>query len=67
MTASDGNGEEATHTVTITVTDANDPPRFDDKVAEDATSITRSVPENTDAGQPVGDCRWLPRTTKTTP
>ena len=40
---------DATIEVTITVTDANDPPAFA------AGTVTRSIPENTPAGQPIGD------------
>ena len=55
ITASDTGGEDATHTVTITVTDvAAEPPRFDEEYGDGETSLTRSVAENTDAGQPVG-------------
>ena len=55
ITASDTGGEDATHTVTITVTDvAAEPPRFDEEYGDGGTSLTRSVAENTDAGQPVG-------------
>ena len=36
-------------TVTITVTDANDAPTFDDG------TVIRSFPENTPAGQPIGE------------
>ena len=55
VTASDDNNNEATHEVTITVIDANDPPVFSDVIPEGETSITRSVVENTVAGQPVGE------------
>ena len=55
VTASDDSGEEATHTVTITVTEANDPPAFDEEIPQDYTYISRSVAENSEAGQPVGD------------
>ena len=55
ITASDNDNNEATHEVTITVTDANDPPVFSDVIPEGETSITRSVVENTVAGQPVGE------------
>ena len=55
VTASDGKGEEATHDVTITVTEANDPPVFEYENGQVQTSTTRSVAENTEAGQPVGD------------
>ena len=51
----DGNTDttaDDTHTVTITVTDVFEAPRFDD---DDGTgTATRSVPENTVADQPVG-------------
>ena len=53
--ADDNKGEEATHDVTITVTEANDPPAFTDENDQSLTSITRSVAENTEAGQPVGE------------
>ena len=52
---SDGKGGEATHNVTITVTDANDPPVFTDEIPQGDSSLTREVAENTAAGQPVGD------------
>ena len=55
VTASDDNSNEAEHEVTITVTDANDPPAFTDEIPQGETSITRSVAENTTAGDPVGD------------
>ncbi len=55
VTASDDNGAESTHVVTITVTDANDPPVFTEEYPQDETSLTRSVAENTAAGEPVGD------------
>ena len=45
--ASDGTNTD-THAVTVTVTDVNEPPAF----AEETD--TRSVPENTAAGQPIG-------------
>ncbi len=55
VTASDDDGNEAEHVVTITVTDANDPPRFNDVIPQDQQSIARFVAENTVADQPVGD------------
>ena len=55
VTASDDDGNEAEHVVTITVTDANDPPEFNDEIPQGETGITRSVAENTAAGEPVGD------------
>ena len=55
VTASDDNGADATHQVTITVTEANDPPTFNDGIPQGQTSITRSVAESTASGQPVGD------------
>ena len=55
VTASDDDGNEAEHVVTITVTDANDPPEFSDEIPQGETGITRSVAENTAAGEPVGD------------
>ena len=54
VTASDDNSNDATHEVTITVTDANDSPEFTDDNGDSLTSITRSVAENTIAGEPVG-------------
>ena len=54
VTASDDNSNDATHEVTITVTDANDPPEFTDDNGDTQTSTTRSVAENTAAGEPVG-------------
>ena len=55
ITARDSGGEDDTHTVTITVTDEeHEPPRFDEEYGDGETSLTRSVAENTDAGQPVG-------------
>ena len=43
-----------THTVTITVTNVFEAPRFDDEIPQGETSITRSIPENTAVDQPVG-------------
>ena len=43
-----------THTVTITVTNVFEAPRFDDEIPVGETSITRSIPENTIADEPVG-------------
>ena len=50
VTASDGmaGSTDATITVTITVTDVNEPPEFDGLTA------TREVAENTVAGQNIG-------------
>ena len=48
-TADANEDADATITVTITVTDANDPPTFSTE------SETRSFPENTEAGQDIGD------------
>ena len=55
MTVSDDNGKESTHEVTITVTEANDPPGFDEEYPQGETSITREVAENTAADEPVGE------------
>ena len=55
VTASDPGGNEAEHDVTITVTDANDPPAFKDENGDVQTSTTREVAENTAAGEPVGE------------
>ena len=63
VSVSDGKDEEnsadeeidGTIEVTIMVTDANDPPEFSDEIPQDQTSTTRSVAENTEAGQLVGD------------
>ena len=55
VTASDPGGNEAEHDVTITVTDANDPPAFKDDQGDVLTSTTREVAENTAVDQPVGD------------
>ena len=55
--AADGSTDttaDDTHTVTITVTDANDKPVFEDENGDVETSTTRSVAENTAVGQPVG-------------
>ena len=54
VTASDPSDNEAEHEVTITVTDANDPPVFTEEYPQGETSLTRSVAENTAAGEPVG-------------
>ena len=43
-----------THQVTITVTNVVEPPTFDEEPAPGENSITRTVPENTPAGQPIG-------------
>ena len=53
VTASDGD-EEATHEVTITVTEANDSPVFNDENGDVQTSVSRSVAENTAPGESVG-------------
>ena len=55
VTATDSEGLEANHQVTITVTEANDKPVFNDVIPQDETSITREVAENTPAGQRVGE------------
>ena len=47
--ADDNNGGTATIDVTITVTDVDEPPEFDSATA------TREVPENTKAGENIGD------------
>ena len=47
--ADDNNGGNATIDVTITVTDVDEPPEFDSATA------TREVPENTEAGENIGD------------
>ena len=47
--ADDNNGGTAAIDVTITVTDVNEPPEFDSATA------TREVPENTEAGEAIGD------------
>ena len=51
VTADDGNGEIDTVMVTITVTDVNEAPVFDEEAEE---PVTREVPENTDAGEDIG-------------
>ena len=43
-----------THTVTITVTNVFEDPEFDEEIPQGQSSITRSVPENTAAGQNIG-------------
>ena len=54
VTASDGD-LDATHSVTITVTDdTTEPPTFDEEYPQGQSSLTREVAENTAAGQPVG-------------
>ena len=56
VTATDNGGETDTHNLTITVTDdTTEQPRFDEKYADGEASIARSVAENTEAGQAVGD------------
>ena len=47
--ADDNNSGTATIDVTITVTDVDEPPEFDSATA------TREVPENTEAGENIGD------------
>ena len=47
--ADDNNGGTATIDVTITVADVNEPPEFD------SATVTREVPENTEAGENIGD------------
>ena len=47
--ADDNNGGTATIDVTITVADVNEPPEFDSATA------AREVPENTEAGENIGD------------
>ena len=41
-------------TVTVTVTNVFEAPRFDDEIPQGESSITRSVPENTGANQSIG-------------
>ena len=41
-------------TVTITLTNVFERPEFEDEITVGETSITRSIPENTAADQPVG-------------
>ena len=43
-----------THTVTITVTNVFEAPRFDEEYPQGETTLTREIAENTAAGQPVG-------------
>ena len=50
VAADDGSGNTASVDVTVTVTDVNEPPEFDDR-----PTTTREVPENTEAGQPIGN------------
>ena len=47
--ADDNNGGTAAIDVTVTVTDVNEPPEFD------LATATREVPENTEAGENIGD------------
>ena len=49
VTAEDSDGASASIEVTIAVTNANEPPSFD------TSSTTRSVVENTEPGQAIGD------------
>ncbi len=49
VSVSDGNGGSDSITVTINVTDVNEAPVF-----SDGTSTTRSIAENTAAGQDIG-------------
>ena len=44
-----------TRTVTITVTNVVEPPTFDEEIPQGQTSLSRSIPENTTAGRPIGD------------
>ena len=44
-----------TRTVTITVTNIVEPPTFDEEIPQGQTSLSRSIPENTTAGRPIGD------------
>ena len=44
-----------TITVTVTLTNVFEAPRFNDEIPQDESSITRTVPENTAVDQPVGD------------
>lgn len=50
ISVSDNNGGMATIAVTIYITDANDPPIFDE-----GNSTSRTVPENTSTGVDIGD------------
>ena len=44
-----------THTVTITIDNEVEPPTFDEEIPQGQASLSRSIPENTTAGRPVGD------------
>ena len=54
FTAEDPPLADDTHAVAITVGDANDAPVFEDENGDVQATTTRSVAENTAAGQPVG-------------
>ena len=55
VTASDDGGANATHVVTITVGNEVEPPTFDEEPEQGQSNISRSIPENTLAGRPIGD------------
>ena len=55
VTASDDGGASATHDVTITVDNEVEPPTFDEEPEQGQSNISRSIPENTLAGRPIGD------------
>ena len=55
VTASDDGGASATHDVTITVGNEVEPPTFDEEPEQGQSNISRSIPENTLAGRPIGD------------
>ena len=44
-----------THTVTITIDNEVEPPTFDEEIPQGQASLSRSIPENTTAGRPIGD------------
>ena len=54
-----------THTVTITVTNVFEAPRFDDEIPQGETSITRSIPKTPSRTSPLA-FRCRPPTTKAT-
>ena len=55
VTASDDGGANAIHVVTITVGNEVEPPTFDEEPEQGQSNISRSIPENTLAGRPIGD------------
>ena len=55
VTTSDDGGANATHVVTITVGNEVEPPTFDEEPEQGQSNISRSIPENTLAGRPIGD------------